>query len=338
MNITDASHMAYLVVTDYIPANSGEDVADRLQELIDSHPNRTLFFPDGEYLLGHPICTPAEPTKSVSLVLSNYATLRALPTWSDFEAMVRLGGKDAANTIRIPGSNYAFEGGIVDGSGVADGISVDSGRETAIRNVSIKNTHVGIHIKNGANYGSSDADISYVNIVGTGKPDSVGVLIEGWDNTVAHMRIANVFIGVDITTAGNQLRSIHPLYTSDYTDYENSCGFRDAGENNWYNNCYSDQFANGFRLVGDGVRILDNCFCYWYSPREGKHVAVRADNKFNAIVTNINIGYRGNEAENHILLVGEEGGNGILDRVLTDPAAVTGEGHRHYIFGGFLHK
>lgn len=338
MNMPEPTRMGYIVVTDYLAANTGEDVADKIQQIIDENPNRTIFFPDGEYLLGHPICTPAEPTKSVSLALANYATLRALPTWSSEEAMVRLGGKDAANNIRTPGSNYYFEGGIVDGSGVADGISIDSGRETAIRNVSIKNTRVGIRIKNGANYGSSDADISYVNIVGTGKPDSVGVRVEGWDNTVSNMRIANVFIGVDVTTAGNQFRSIHPLYTSDYTDYENSCGFRDAGENNWYNNCYSDQFANGFRLVGDCVRILDNCFCFWYSPREGKHVAVRADNKFNSIVTNINIGYCGNEAENHILIAEEEGGNGILDRVLTDPAAVTGEGHRPYIFGGILHK
>ena len=35
-------------------------------------------------------------------------------------------------------------GGIIDGSGVANGISIDSGRETCIHHVSIKNTKIGI--------------------------------------------------------------------------------------------------------------------------------------------------------------------------------------------------
>ena len=86
---------------------------------------------------------------------------------------------------------------------------------------------------------SSDADISDVNIIGTGTTDSTGILIEGFDNTLTNIRIGNVFIGVHLKTASNSMRNIHPLYYSDYTDYENSCGFYDECGNNIYDFCYS---------------------------------------------------------------------------------------------------
>jgi len=39
-----------------------------------------------------------------------------------------------------------------------------------------------------ADSGSSDADIFGVNIIGTGKTDSVGILIEGHDNTITNFK------------------------------------------------------------------------------------------------------------------------------------------------------
>ena len=139
----------YIVVTDHIKAKEWRsgDVSDALQRIIDENPNRTIFFPDGEYPISKPILTPAEPTMSVSLELSAYATIRATAGWSHEEAMIRLGGKCPANNIMTPGSNYYLSGGIIDCMGVAKAISIDSGRETAIREVSIKNTLLGIHIK-----------------------------------------------------------------------------------------------------------------------------------------------------------------------------------------------
>jgi hypothetical protein len=92
MNDINANSFGYVVVTDYIKANTGEDVSDALQELILNNPHRTIYFPDGEYILAKPICTPAHPERSVSLMLSNYAILRAADGWDNEEAMVRMGG------------------------------------------------------------------------------------------------------------------------------------------------------------------------------------------------------------------------------------------------------
>ena len=61
----------YIIATDYMVADGTTDVSESIQELIDNNPNRTIFFPDGEYLLGTPILTPAHPKKSVDIQLSN---------------------------------------------------------------------------------------------------------------------------------------------------------------------------------------------------------------------------------------------------------------------------
>ena len=76
----------YVVVTDYVKANTGKDVSDELQALILANPNRTIFFPDGEYLLSKPICTPANPIHAVSLKLATFAKLKAMDSWSEKEA------------------------------------------------------------------------------------------------------------------------------------------------------------------------------------------------------------------------------------------------------------
>ena len=324
------NEMGYVVVTDSIDVNSGDDVSEEIQKIIDENPNRTIYFPDGEYLLSKPILTPAEPKKSVSLVLSNYAVLKATGDWQKGEAIVQLGGKDPANNTSANGSNYSLDGGIIDGSSVADGVSINSGRETVIRNVSIKNTVVGIHIMYGSNSGSSDADISDVNIIGTGTTDSIGLFIEGYDNTVTNVRIGYVFTGVYIKSSGNMLRNVHPLYYSDYTDYQNSCGFLEESGNNWYDFCYSDQFAIGFRTTGYGGSIYNNCFCFWYSSREGTHTAFKADKEFNSTLTNFKASFKDRETKNKVLSVGSIFGTGTIDNLSTNPELLSNFTYKLY--------
>ena len=180
---TAAALPATVCVTDTVAANTGADVADALQALIDANPNHTIYFPDGEYLVSHSLCTPADPAKSVDLQLANYAVVKATDDFAG-GAVICLGGKDPYNTTWQAGSNYGLYGGVIDGNMIADGVSIDSGRETKVQNTAIKHTVVGLHIGFGANSGSSDADISDINIIGNGAADSVGMLIEGFDNNL----------------------------------------------------------------------------------------------------------------------------------------------------------
>lgn len=321
----------YVVVK--VKADGKSDVSDQIQKIIDKNPNRTLFFPDGIYLISKPICTPADPKKSVALELSNYAIIKATENWAHDEAMIRLGGKDSFNNITTPGSNYYLEGGVIDGSGVAKGVSIDSGRETAIRNTSIKNVKLGIHVKHGANSGSSDADIHSVNITGNARPDCIGVLVEGYDNTFTNMRIGGVQIGFLIRSEANVLRNIHPLYYSVPEQHATSCGFVDERQNNWYDFCYSDEFAVGFKIKG-GRSIYNNCFVYWYSNKAEKHVAFKSEGSFNSDVMNLNVGFGRHNAvkENKILEATEPGGTGMFFNLHTgDPSLITDQSHQKYM-------
>ena len=336
----DAARRGYVVVTDFVAADGRTDVADALQKVIDTHPNRTIYFPDGTYLLSKPIATPAEPTLSVDLQLSNYAILKAAPGWTNDEAMVRLGGIHPANNIRTPGSNYSFTGGIIDGSDVAKGLSIDSGRETKVRCVSIKNVLVGLHIKHGANGNSSDSDIADVNIVGNGATNSVGVFIESCDNTLLNMRIAGVLVGVKLTGSGNLMQNLHPLYAyraSLNAVYSNSVGFLDMG-NNHYRCCYSDHFSTGFVL--NGRSILDSCIVWWYGkPEHGKgkrRTGIKAPRAFTSHVTNLTIGFKGALALNTVLEVGKDGGKGFLLNPMFNESLVneTNKAYRAYVQGG----
>ena len=301
---------------DFMPTDGKTDVADAIQRLIDEHPNSTIWFPDGTYLISKPVCTPADPKRSVDLRLSNYAVLKAAPGWTNTEAMVRLGGIHPANNIRLVGSCYSLTGGVIDGGGVAKGVSIDAGRETKVRDVSMKFVSLGLHIKHGANNNSSDCDISDVNIVGNKKPGSIGVLIDACDNTLTNMRIADMQTGVRLTrrAAGNLLRNIHPLYTSPMDQYDGSAGFHDDSRNSSFDRCYSDHFSTGF-LFGRtaGGSVADACIVFWYAPTKGRrHTAVKCEGRFNVQIENMQISFKDAAAVNTVLETGEKGGNGCL--------------------------
>ena len=307
-------------VTDTVPAGTGEDVADALQAVIDANPNRTICFPDGEYLVSHSLCTPADPSKSVDLQLANYAVVKAT---EDFEggAVIRLGGKDPYNTTAQAGSNYGLYGGVIDGNNVADGVSIDSGRETKVQNTAIKHTVVGLRIGFGANSGSSDADIRDINIIGNGAADSVGMLIEGYDNTFTNIRIGYVRKGVMMRSAGNSLTNIHPLYQIGWDLYEGSCGFVEESGNNLYTYCYSDQFQTAFKIIGNGRSIYDDCYAFWWSGEGGSCTGFKVEgDSFNSTVTNTRIDFRGDT--DNTVYDGPLKGSGVFDRLLIDESRI----------------
>lgn len=310
---------SFVIASDYMPLDGKTDVTAAVQKLIDDNPNRTIFFPDGTYKISASIKTPALPSRSVSLVFDNYAVLKASENWKSKTAMIQMGGTHPSRNINEAGSNYGLSGGIIDGAGKADGISIDSGRETFIRGCSIKNTKVGIHIKYGSNSGSSDADIRDVNIVGNNSPDSVGIIIDGHDNTITNARICAVSTGVSINSGGNSLRNIHPLYRfikgeSRQKHYENGCAFSINKGFNWFYYCYSDQFATGFKMKS-AHGIFNSCFSFWYTGEGGIQTAFETFVKLDAIITDFRVVFHPKSKINTILKA-EKGGQGVFQNLV----------------------
>ena len=252
LNFADAG---YVLVSDYLKPDPKNDASDAIQKLIDENPNRTLYFPDGMYMLSKPIETSADPDKKVSFKLSNYAQFKPMDNWTYGEPLFKIGSKGEASEEPDAENGVVFEGGILDGNNRADAIWVVGGGNVSIRYSAIKYAVVGIHVKADGKGNGPTVDVVTTNIIGSGTLDSVGVILETDNNTLTNMRIAANQICIKLLGNGNFLRNLHPLYVfrsglNAEENYVDSIAFYDGGTRNFYDNCYNDQFSTGFYLVG----------------------------------------------------------------------------------------
>ncbi len=327
----------FAVVTDVCTPDGETDVSDALETFIGEHPNETIFFPKGTYLLSRPLCTSANPKHSVQLLLDNYAILRADPEHWAGGAVVSLGGAEPFNNVTDIGANYGIRGGIIDCSGVADGVEIASGRNTNVRDVSIKRSVIGVHILHGANNGSADANVNDVDIIGNDAENSVGVQIEACDNQIGNVRIGHVTVGVYLKAGGNTLTNVHPLFAMASGQYDKSIGFYDYNGDNFYYYCYSDQFRVGFCFGSECPSSLFNCWSWWWTGAGKEEYVMASEKKFNALVTNHKVGFS-EGTKNVVLDEGEAGGVGffsdIIGRKSRFPAEDAYEKHlRGIVFG-----
>ena len=329
-----------VVITDYVQPNTGKDVSDEIQKVIRKNSNKTIYFPDGEYVVSKAIETSGNPTHSVSLHLSEGAVIKASDDWGNGGAVVSLGGLENYNSIYINGSNYYFYGGTVDGNGKADGIDISSGRETAIRGVDIINTRIGIHIKKGANGGSSDADMRDITIKGNGRVGSIGVKVVGSDNTFTNIDIENVQTGFEIGGGGNFLRQVRAKMTFVGDEvpfgYEYSVGFSVVGGTTWFDTCSSEQFATGFSFASQTI-IFRACSASWYSAAGNKEVAFACTGSYKASIVNARVDFRA-DATNRSFLNASGGGDGVITSPMFDQTLCDNDGYKAFLDGAVLNN
>ena len=291
----------FIDVSQFIEPNSGLDVYEALQKLIDNNTHRTIYFPDGEYIISRPLKTSADGTNSTSFYLSDHAVIKASDDWKGGDdALIKLGAAREKNDIKIVGSNYYFIGGVLDGNGKASGISLDSGRESLVSKVKIVNARVGIYIPYGVNNGSSDMDIEDIDIIGYGG-DSKGIVSLGLDNNFTDIRISNVKIGVE-NAGGSFFRGISVRLDTENlktTAYEGSAAFVSSGIS-WYYSCSSENMQTGFSLSGNKTPIIKDFSIRWTEAR-GDQIAFYSKDSFNAICSNGIIDFYDETTENSIL-------------------------------------
>ncbi|MBE6593135.1 MAG: hypothetical protein E7642_03980 [Ruminococcaceae bacterium] len=336
VNTESARERGYVVVTDLLEDNRLIDVSDGLQKIIDENPGATIYFPDGIYTITKPIKTSSDPEKAVSLYLSNFAIIRAANEWNAENGhMIRLGALDAEKSVDSFGTSFYMHGGIVDGNGMANGVSIEGGRGTSIRYVSMKSVKQGLHITKNAGCESSDVDLQTVNIVGCQEKDSVGILVDGYDNTLTNMRVAGFQVACKVNGARNTFRNLHMLWTYNDAkyDYEDSVGFYDTSEGNRYDICYPDNFAVGFLTSSHTVSVYNNCYAYWYSNRDGEtQIGFKSEGKFNSIIKHYRVDLR-DEKVAKFLVVGEAGGTGIVEYPIFPEGRNEDDSYKDYLVG-----
>ena len=311
----------YIDVASYVDSTGNHDCSDKIQQLINKNPNRTLYFRDGTYLLDHQILTPGDPKRSVDLQLSNYAILKASdnyqikrtgewdPEYQDeYLYMVSLGGLDRGKVdVLQPGSVYSLTGGIIDGSGKAAGIEIAGGRETRVQNVSMKGVEIGLRIAYGINSGSSDADIRDMSIICNDSATSYGLKLEGSDNSATNIRIGHATHGVYTKGGSNLLSYIHPLHNGDCLakNYNESIGF-EIDNYTQLNNCYSDNFRIAYKIHNSHAFLTD-CIAWWFNPKSGDNAQYgiyKAKNAFNATINNFVFGCKGDATKKPEIMTG----------------------------------
>lgn len=321
----DPYEIGYVMITKYSSFADGEDYTAAIERAIEENPGRTIYFPDGQYIIKRPIVISTEAGKSVSLRLSNYAVIKAAD-WGDDKAraMIQIGCEDEAEPAIasadmmeeldfLEKSRVSIVGGCLHGSKLASGIAIGGGKDTYIYNVSIKHTFNGIHIKKAKNeLGATYVNVDNVNIAGMDGDESVGVLVEGTYNTFSNMRIASVKYGVLCTETGsdNVFRHLHPLAIGFH--YRYSIGFWDKSDGNTFDVCYSDQFAAGYRVEENTRSVFNGCFAYWYSEKNNYHVGYESTGTFNSIIVSGKVFHRHSVKLDAYLYLGAEGGQGVV--------------------------
>ncbi len=293
--------VSYISVKAFVKA--GADNADEIQKLIDSNPGRTLYFADGTYLLSKPLLISADPSKKVSFELSDYAVIKAADSWSSGDAMIRIGAKDAQGALS---SGSCIKGGIIDGSGKANGISVEGGRDAVLTNISFKNTATAIVL--GA-FEGTDARTTVENscIIGSGAESSVGISLESNANVVEIVEVNNCETGIKLSGRHNLMRNVHAVYSGTAAA---SRGFDDNGENNSYDYCYAESYAVGF-YMGSKVKgsVYTNCYVFW-TKDTATQTAFATEGKFLSNIRTCRADFNSSEAKSAYIKVGSEGGSG----------------------------
>ncbi len=328
------SKTPFVNVTEYFPANTGKDVGGLIQQLIDKNPQATIYFPDGEYIVSSPIRTHSDGNKANSLLLADGAVIKAdKDNWKPYtaknisykptggengfigditmSAVISLGGKDLANKVndtRRVGSYYYLMGGTIDGNGVANGVSIDWGRESLVRNVTIQNfKRIGLECDRGANGGSSDMDIEDVVIIGNGSTNTTGIRFHAYDNTISGCRIYDCQNGVVNVGGGNIYRDIRIYFTAQ-DDHaitkmpDNLVGIHDTNNDNFYLHCYVENYAIAYKIQSSSNGTIDGCKAAWTQKTGKKQIAFASNGgNLNATLSNCSAMFYSADTTNYFI-------------------------------------
>ncbi len=336
-NVLDiaTSSRYFLVVTDFIKPNTGKDVYADLQKLINENPGRTLYFPDGEYIISQSLVTRSEGPKSTTFYLSDNAVIKAAEEWkvvNGRNALINLGqireNGTHVNDSGSVGSYFGVQGGVLDGCNEADGVCIESSRESFVYDICIKNTVKGIIIKKGANSNSSDSDIENVEIIGSGISGSVGIDVVGFDNSFSNVKIYNMENGIASSSAGNIYRSIEIYFSEKYPNYDKTIGINQYSNASFFVDCYVENAHTAYRMVTYGGYMLDGLSAGWTYEAE-KQTAFAFPGGLGSHITGSRVDFCG-KGEVRAFITAVDG-SGKIDNPVFDTTLETNGRYKHFL-------
>ena len=282
-----------ITVTDYIKPNTGTDMSGAIQKLIDKNPGRTLYFPDGEYLISYPLTTSSVSNSVTSFLLSDGAVIKAHKEWNGIK--YRNGLICMGSGVASGGTGAVIRGGTLDGNGKADGIIIESGLDSYVQNVDIVNTRIGIDIRSGVDGGDSRWTISGVDILGTGMVGSVGMKVDGGDNLFENMTIYNMHTAVGLLSSNNQFSNVVINQQVDDEMYSSlSVAFSDSGVN-LYRNCTVYNCGVAYQVKSEST--LTDCSAIWTNEVCKSQVAIKMSGSLTSVISSFTALFCGKNAK-----------------------------------------
>lgn len=325
--LEDNSNITYIVVSDKLNVGTGNDMAEALQDLIDSSAGRTLYFTDGVYNISKPIKLPANKEKAVSLRFSNYAVLKATDNWNSEDAMICVGASNELKSEDI--AEVAVMGGTVDGSGKAKvGISLENCANSLVNNLTFIGCKSALQIKATA----SSANIDGFTVKGDGSADSYGIINESNGSVFATGNIANVCVGIKNSGKNNEFRNIS---VSAAKNVSGSKGFYENGTQNGFSLCTAEDFTNGFFIKGGAKSVFEACNAVWSGANVTEQSAFVIDGVFSSTISSCTVRFFDATSTNALIKYGSVSG-GIIKLPIFDETLCDNDSYKSVLAGSVI--
>ena len=249
------------------------DDTEAIQFCIDNFPHKTIYLPDGRYLLSDELKIYADNEKQINLYLENNAELFSN---TQINSLLNIGlGENLYDRYKV-GNICNITGGIWNCENVIYGIYMNTTRkQNKLFNMNLINVgNYGIYMERTSDTNASSNHILnniFIHCKGS-EFNSTGLYIRGLDNSFNTIRIAKATIAIDLKSGGNLFNDIDvvasyttpELLTSD--EYDKTIGLNvDTAGVNFINNLYIDTYANSIVIVnGNGELFINNFYTVFW--------------------------------------------------------------------------
>lgn len=305
-------------ILSYNVKNDGtEDCREKIQKAIDENPLKTIYFPNGKYLISNPIEISGINSKTINLNMSENATIFSN---DNIECLIKVGYDGTSYNRHSLPITLKISGGVLDCSNCLAGMKISSLRQLVyVDYVNFVNIQrYGLILERNDVRGSSDTKVSYCYFKGDLNDiskESTAIWSDSYDNEFNHLRIDGVKKCMYITGGGSICEEIHgtmmylsPL-TKDY--YDETIGFDvDCGGFTVFNMCYADTFKIGFNQRSTGSISMNQCTTLYYAERdEFESFAVKLADLVSITITDSTFSLP-SKGINHILFIEKTIGTG----------------------------
>ena len=246
------------------------DDTEIIQFCIDNFPHKTIYFPEGNYLISNSLKIGTANDKQVNLYLDYNARIF---TNTNIDALLEIGKLNNGLWNRYSKGNFVFIiGGIWDCLNTTYGIYLQADRkQNRILNINMINVKTyGIFFAEASHTNhSSDTLIANSSISGTTNEtdNSTGIVFNASDNEIDNVRIQSVKKGIEINRNGNLFNNCHITGSSfSALQVSNAIGIElnGIGMDN-FTNIYIDNFGKNVIINTSKQTYFNNLITFYYS-------------------------------------------------------------------------